>query len=83
VNGAMSPEAFIELRLADSLPAQHRLVGIGILIQLRMEDTSPFRRLQQSRLRDQPPPRRWRRQAPPHRRLAPHRYSKHFVFIRE
>jgi len=55
VNGAMSPEAFMSYGWRIPFLLSIAFVGIGILIQLRMEDTSPFRRLQQSRLRDQPP----------------------------
>jgi len=54
-NGAMSPEAFMSYGWRIPFLLSIAFVGVGILIQLRMEDTSPFRRLQESRLRDQPP----------------------------
>src|ERR1700731_2843614 len=53
-NGAMSPEAFMSYGWRIPFLLSIAFVGVGILIQLRMEDTSPFRRLQQSRLSDPP-----------------------------
>lgn len=52
-NGAMSPNAFMSYGWRIPFLLSIAFVGVGILIQLRMEDTSPFRRLQQSRQRDQ------------------------------
>jgi MFS family permease len=54
VNGAMSPEAFMSYGWRIPFLLSIAFVGVGILIQLRMEDTSSFRRLQQSRLSDPP-----------------------------
>jgi MFS family permease len=54
VSGAMSPEAFMSYGWRIPFLLSIAFVGVGILIQLRMEDTSPFRRLQQSRLAEPP-----------------------------
>jgi MFS family permease len=47
VNAAMSPEAFMSYGWRMPFLFSIVFVGVGIIIQLRMEDTSPFRRLQQ------------------------------------
>jgi MFS family permease len=56
-NGASSPEAFINYGWRIPFLFSVVFVAVGIIIQLRMEDTSPFRRLQQpSRPPVDPPP---------------------------
>lgn len=72
-NGAMSPGAFMSYGWRIPFLLSIAFVGVGIMIQLRMEDTSPFRRLQQSPpsdppLRD-PAPAYPRAAAPPARSL--------------
>ncbi len=67
-NAAMSPEAFMSYGWRVPFLFSIAFVGVGIIIQLRMEDTSPFRRLQQASLVpvDKPP----RGGMPPDRRAA-------------
>jgi MFS family permease len=48
VNSAMSPEAFMSYGWRIPFLFSIAFVGVGIMIQLRMEDTLPFRRLQQA-----------------------------------
>jgi MFS family permease len=58
VNTAMSPEAFMSYGWRIPFLFSIAFVGVGIMIQLRMEDTLPFRRLQQaSRVLDEKQPR--------------------------
>jgi MFS family permease len=47
-NTAMSPEAFMNYGWRIPFLLSIAFVGVGIIIQLRMEDTLPFRRLQQA-----------------------------------
>ena len=55
VNAAMSPEAFMSYGWRIPFLFSIVFVGVGIIIQMRMEDTSPFRRLQMAlRMRDEP-----------------------------
>src|SRR3984893_16099068 len=49
VNAAMPTEAFMSYGWRIPFLFSIAFVGVGIIIQLRMEDTSPFRRLQQER----------------------------------
>jgi MFS family permease len=68
VNAAMSPEAFMSYGWRIPFLFSIAFVGVGIIIQLRVEDTSPFRRLQQaSRMPVDKPPRGG---IPPDRRAA-------------
>jgi MFS family permease len=54
VNAAMSPEAFLSYGWRIPFLFSIAFVGVGIIIQLRMEDTRSFRRLQQgSRVLDE------------------------------
>jgi hypothetical protein len=58
VNAAMSPEAFMSYGWRIPFLLSMAFVGVGIMIQLRMEDTLPFLRLQQaSRVHDEKQPR--------------------------
>jgi MFS family permease len=49
VNAAMPTEAFMSYGWRIPFLFSIAFVGVGIIIQLRMEDTSPFRRLQRER----------------------------------
>ena len=51
VNAAIPTEAFMSYGWRIPFLFSIAFVGVGIIIQLRMEDTSPFRRLQQERQR--------------------------------
>jgi MFS family permease len=48
VNAAMSPEAFMSYGWRIPFLFSIVFVGVGIIIQMRMEDTVPFRRLQKA-----------------------------------
>jgi MFS family permease len=68
VNAAMSPEAFMRYGWRIPFLFSIAFVGVGIMIQLRMEDTLPFRRLQQaSRMLDE---KQSRDTTPPDKRAA-------------
>lgn len=57
VNAEMSPEAFMSYGWRVPFLFSIVFVGVGIIIQMRMEDTSPFRRLQEaSRMDGEPAP---------------------------
>jgi MFS family permease len=58
VNAAMSPEAFMSYGWRIPFLFSIAFVGVGIVIQMRVEDTLPFRQLQQaSRVPGETPPR--------------------------
>src|SRR3984893_2338983 len=56
VNAAMPTESFISYGWRIPFLLSIAFVGVGIIIQLRMEDTSPFRRLQRERRGSDPGP---------------------------